>query len=661
MSAPGHGPWWRGVLPRRRGRPAAPVIRLPDGSAVPASFAAALLGRRERGAIEARRRGDRYPGFAPGRLGRAALGAGLRPSVDSIGPRAEALLRAWLHEVDREPPEVLCALEAGDRVAFLLRGWITPRTFPRRPIREAMGTLVSFRALRGLEPSGPSGGTVLLAASVRGALPPRLRPSPVVAADGLLVPVGFAEDGCLYLPLLGAPLGVSGDGSGELLVALAVYAQMRMGTEGCRVLATPSLGPLLDPVVPVEVLEGSQQEIARALQELVLRYGRELFEAGALTRAEVAFSPPARPETVVLAVLDAETARQARADLPEFAGSGIGLVVLEEADAPRRISLSGGPGEIRVAAELEPLEVAPAVLSAEALAEAAVVLRTAQPREPAPSGEDVRVAGSGTATQPAGAETRARKVGRAPDTAEPTVRRRVLCLGGIRVFVGSQAVEGGWRKKALELLALLVAHPEGRTRDQVLGALWPDADPKRSGGSLRQGLRQIRQRLEASKQETMVADWVDDRLRLDEGAVWSDVRDFEEALREARGASEPIVPLRRAVDLYGGPFADGEYSEWILPIQERLQREFVEASAKLAELLARGDQYDEALRMLDRAIEQDPFAEHLYRLAIELEGKRGRPHAARTRYGGLKRLLQEDLGEEPTAETQAAYRRVTRI
>lgn len=246
--------WWRGLLPRRA-RGSSPAIALPDGSTVPSSFAAAVLGRRQRASIERRRRGlAPGPQEAPGRLRRAALGAGLRPSVDSVGPRAEALLRAWLQEVDTEPPEVLSALEAGDRVAFLLKGWITPRGFPRGPMREPDGTVVSFRALKGLEPPGLAGGTALVAASVRGALTPRLRPSPAVAADGLLVPVGFAEEGCLYLPLLGTPVAVSGSRSAELLSALAVYAQMRMGPEGCRVLATEPLRLLLDPVADVEDL-----------------------------------------------------------------------------------------------------------------------------------------------------------------------------------------------------------------------------------------------------------------------------------------------------------------------------------------------------------------------------------------------------------------------
>lgn len=652
--------WWRGLLPLRRRGPD-PAIVLPDGSTVPSSFAAAVLGRRQRVGIEQRRRGL-APGLeeAPGLVGRVAWGAEIRPSVDSIGPRAEALFRAWLQEVDKEPPEVLSALEAGDRVAFLLKGWITPRGFSGGPIREPDGTVVSFRVLRSLEPSGLAGGTALVAASVRGALTPRLRPSPTVAVDGLLVPVGFAQEGCLYLPLLGLPVEVRGEGSAELLTALAVYAQMRMGPEGCRVLATDPLRPVLDPVVPVEGIEGTEPgEVAQALHELALHRLRGVFDAGALTHREVTLSPVAGAQPIVLVFLDAETARQMQGQMPDVADLGVGILLWGEVDAPRWISVSVEEAEVSPGPDLEPLAVAPALLSGEAMAEAALVLRSAAgaPRaEAAPTGTDP-IAALGllakASTEPAG-------------PGEPAVEaeaessaRRIVCLGGVWVFLGPAAVEGGWRKKALELLALLASQPEGLTREQVLTYLWPEADPEKSGARLRQCLRQIRERLEASSEETMVAEWVDERLRLDARAVWSDVQTFEQALEEAGSAVEPAAHLRRAVDLYKGPYCEGHPYEWALHIRERLQRRFLEASADLADFLRREGRHDEGLRVLDRAVEQDRFAEHLYRRAIALERARGRPEEARRRFEALRRLLEEELGIDPTPETEAAYREAT--
>jgi DNA-binding SARP family transcriptional activator len=664
MTASKGAAWWWGLLPRRRRGPS-PAIVLPDGSTVPSSFAAAVLGRRQRAGIERHRRGL-APGSEepPGLVGRLAWGAGLHPSVDSVGPRAEALLRSWLQEVDKEPPEVLSALETGDRVAFLLKGWITPQRFPRGPSREPDETVVSFRALKSLEPSGLAGGTALVAASVRGALTPRLLPSPTVAADGLLIPVGFAEEGCLYLPLLGVPVEVRGEGSAELLTAFAVYAQMRMGPERCRVLATESLRPVLDPVVPVEGFEGAEpREVAGALHELALRRRREVFDAGAFTHREMALSPVAGAESIVLAFLDAEMAREVRSQMPDFADLGVGILLGGEADAPRWISVSGEEAQVCAGPGLEPLAVAPAVLSGEAMAEAALVLRAAAGAaraEPAPAGRIPPVTAAAPTAEVSIAEAESAELAAASEEPEVAARRRIVCLGGVRVFLGPQAVEGGWRKKALELLALLASQPDGLTREQILTALWPDADPGKSGARLRQCLRQIRKRLEASPEDTMVADWVDERLRLDTRAVSCDVQSLERALEVAGRAAEPTTHLRRAVDLYQGPFCEGHPYDWALDIRERLQRGFLDASAELAEVLSQEGQHDEALGVLDRALEQDQFAEHLYRLAIDIEGRRGRPEAARSRFQRLARFLAEHLGVVPTDETKAVYRQVNR-
>src|SRR5687768_6099231 len=122
MSVPEQGPWWRGLLPRRRKGPPS-EIRLPDGSAVPSSFAAAVLVQRERAGTEARRRGEAAPQPAAGRAGKGAPGAGPRAPRATIGSRGGALPRGGVGKVDRELPEVVAALDSGDRAAFLLRGW----------------------------------------------------------------------------------------------------------------------------------------------------------------------------------------------------------------------------------------------------------------------------------------------------------------------------------------------------------------------------------------------------------------------------------------------------------------------------------------------------------------------------------------------------------
>lgn len=665
MTRPEAGSWWRGLLPKRRRGGVGPAVLLPDGSPVPASFAAALLGRRERAAVERRRRGFQAPvaEASAGTLARTAWGAGVRPSVDTIGPRAEVLLRTWIEEVDKEPPEILAAVEGEGRVAFFLKGWITRRRYPRGPTRDQVGNVVSFRVLQHIEPSGAHAlaGTALVAASVRGPQLPRLRPSPTVAADGLLVPVGFTEEGCLYLPLLGSALAVSGEGSAELLAALCVYAVARMGPDACGVAATERVRSLIDPLVPTEVLDtGDPEEFRFGLSCRVYERDVEFQGRWADTYQEAALSGKVPGIPVLLMFLDAPTSELATGEIGVLGRLGVATLIHGEVDGDRSIALAGDTALVRVTEGLEPIPAAPALLGPETMAEAAVVLRGAfsAGRPETMAAEQHPTAPQRMAEEePVTAATRHPKAPTASELARKA-SRRILCLGGLRVFLGPEAVEGGWRKKALELLALLASHPEGQSREQVLTALWPDREAAKSGVNLRQCLRQIRQRLEAAEDSTMVIDWVDQRLRLDAEAVWSDVRAFREAVKAARSSADPLPELQRAVDLYQGPFCQGQYYDWDIPVREFIQREFVEASTRLAQLLVESGREDEALRVIDRTIEHEPFAEHLYRLAIQIEAKRGRPAAARRRYEALKRLLRAELGTEPTEETEAAYRSI---
>jgi DNA-binding SARP family transcriptional activator len=50
-------------------------------------------------------------------------------------------------------------------------------------------------------------------------------------------------------------------------------------------------------------------------------------------------------------------------------------------------------------------------------------------------------------------------------------------LGPLRIHVDGRQLNKGLRTKAIELLAYLLVHPAGVTRDAAIEALWPELDP----------------------------------------------------------------------------------------------------------------------------------------------------------------------------------------
>ncbi len=180
---------------------------------------------------------------------------------------------------------------------------------------------------------------------------------------------------------------------------------------------------------------------------------------------------------------------------------GISVLVLGDFErSARRITTDADDCIIDPGEEIESLVVEPALLPPDVIAEAASVLRSATgdlsltPKSPVATAstlarrmpplhreayeevsEPTRVDGREAEREPGKPE---RETAIVPS-------RRILCLGQMRVELAGQIVEGGWRQKALQLLALLVVNPEGLAKDKVLEALWPFKDPEKSRASLR--------------------------------------------------------------------------------------------------------------------------------------------------------------------------------
>ena len=246
--------------------------------------------------------------------------------------------------------------------------------------------------------------------------------------------------------------------------------------------------------------------------------------------------------------------------------------------------------------------------------------------------------------------------------AEPDPRPLVSLLGPLTINGGKRS-RRGLRARALELIAFLALRRAGAQRDEILEALWPGEDPKRSRQRLYQAVRDARQLLGDGVASER------DRYWLDRGRVRVDVDDLEELLNEARPVSSndggqagrderTEVLLENALQLFRAePLAGSDYA-WSGSETRRLRG----THAVLLELvgrgrLERGDARD-ALEAAERGLTVDALNEGLWRLALEAEGKLGLREAIEARYRQLGALLEERLGLEPSKETRSLYLRL---
>ena len=200
--------------------------------------------------------------------------------------------------------------------------------------------------------------------------------------------------------------------------------------------------------------------------------------------------------------------------------------------------------------------------------------------------------------------------------------------------------------KRLVLLTYLAdADPAGVRRDTLLALFWPELDDAHARNALRQSLAVLRRALGDE-----VLPGQGESVRVEPGRLAFDVADFGAAL--ARG------DLRGALALYRGDLLAGVYlsdapelERWMEDRRASLRRKAVRAALALAEEL--GTSEDTAVSWAHRAVAMAPHDEVAWRKLIEVHIRRGNVPAALEAYTKLCRLLQEEFGSEPSAETRA--------
>jgi two-component SAPR family response regulator len=220
----------------------------------------------------------------------------------------------------------------------------------------------------------------------------------------------------------------------------------------------------------------------------------------------------------------------------------------------------------------------------------------------------------------------------------------------------------GWRAKGRELLAYLVAHRVGAPKERIIDQLWPDVEPRVGVARFDRCATYVRATARGTEDSRMYVERVgESAYRLEEGVWWVDAWEFERLIREAErsdDATEAITRFRDAVALYRSEFCDDAYYPWLDGIRERFRNLFVEACGRLAYLLSTAQEHDQALSVLDRAIQTDPVCEDLVRRAITVEATLGRRAAALARYRKLEATLDDQLSVEPDPETRGLVDRV---
>ncbi|WP_341718817.1 BTAD domain-containing putative transcriptional regulator [Micromonospora sp. FIMYZ51] len=244
------------------------------------------------------------------------------------------------------------------------------------------------------------------------------------------------------------------------------------------------------------------------------------------------------------------------------------------------------------------------------------------------------------------------------DDAAALVRLRVL--GPVTVATDAGPIATGMRSGSYTALAVLAAHPAGRTLDQLAADLHPNADPAAAVKRVRTDITSARRVLRAATghEEPMfiVYDPATGRYQLDPHTVTVDLWQMHTAIDQATRTNDEttiLAALRRATELYAGDFAEGHDHPWATDYATSYRHQILTTYARIAEILE-PDHPDQAVAALEHAADLDPVNEELYQRIMRIHGRQQRPDAVRR----TLRRLEERLADLGDAEPSQATRRV---
>ncbi len=231
-------------------------------------------------------------------------------------------------------------------------------------------------------------------------------------------------------------------------------------------------------------------------------------------------------------------------------------------------------------------------------------------------------------------------------------------------LLGPPLVEHGDRvvdfrtRKALAMLAYMCLEPGMHTRQHLAALLWPDSDRDAARANLRSTLMYLRKPLGHSEEGQ-----VEPHLQVTRDALGFNFESRYQLDLDLWRELPADLSRDQVVDLLeasGGDFMQGfsvasaePFEEWLRAQRERWRVDLAGRLDRITNRLRERNLASLAQRCALRWTELDPYSEAAHRRLMRCQWADGDRSGALRTYRSLTDRLQDELGVEPTPETQA--------
>jgi DNA-binding SARP family transcriptional activator/tetratricopeptide (TPR) repeat protein len=248
---------------------------------------------------------------------------------------------------------------------------------------------------------------------------------------------------------------------------------------------------------------------------------------------------------------------------------------------------------------------------------------------------------------------------------DPGLRFQVL--GPLRAWSGDTALNLGPVQQRVILAVLLMLQNRPIGRQQMISAVWGEAEPRYATNLLHRHVSGLRRVLEPDRPARAAPGqltWTEAGylLTVPAGSVDLEIfdRDVDQARRARADGNLPVAAtgLCSAVALWRGPACEGLTSPFLDAQRDRLGERLTGIVEERVELdLAIGDHADVILE-LRQLITEHPLRERLHGLLMLALYRAGRRADALVAFQDARVLLREELGVDPAAPLQRLHQQI---
>jgi LuxR family maltose regulon positive regulatory protein len=234
----------------------------------------------------------------------------------------------------------------------------------------------------------------------------------------------------------------------------------------------------------------------------------------------------------------------------------------------------------------------------------------------------------------------------------------IYALGRSQVKLdGKPVTVPSWvnQKRARELFFFLICNAnKSFTKEEIGVTLWPESSTEQLRLQFRNTVYYIRIAL---GQDVIINN--ERRYSFNSDIDYSyDVQEFEHLIVQSEQADPPkhkIELLMQSMELYQGEFFPEGEGIWVMTERQRLAEIQEHSRLTLAQLLLEKGEPNSALRQCQMILAENHCMESAHRLAMQAYAALGNRLGIKNQYELCKQFLQDELGLEPSTETEHLY------